>query len=143
MTVFLGVISVQGATAAVTDGITIRTAKFVTGNFVPVIGRMFTDATDTVISASVLLKNTVGIAGVAIVLIIAAFPAIKILMIAFIYKLAAALLQPLGGGPVIECLDIIAKSVIYVFAALAIVSFMFFLSLTVIIAAGNITMMMR
>ncbi|WP_408015202.1 stage III sporulation protein AE [Rossellomorea arthrocnemi] len=143
MTVFLGVISVQGATAAVTDGITIRTAKFVTGNFVPVIGRMFTDAADTVISASVLLKNTVGIAGVAIVLIIAAFPAIKILMIAFIYKLAAALLQPLGGGPVIECLDTIAKSVIYVFAALAIVSFMFFLSLTVIIAAGNITMMMR
>jgi stage III sporulation protein AE len=143
MTVFLGVISVQGATAAVTDGITIRTAKFITGNFVPVIGRMFTDAADTVISASVLLKNTVGIAGVAIVLIIAAFPAIKILMIAFIYKLAAALLQPLGGGPVIECLDTIAKSVIYVFAALAIVSFMFFLSITVIIAAGNITMMVR
>jgi stage III sporulation protein AE len=143
MTVFLGVISVQGATAAVTDGLTIRTAKFITGNFVPVIGRMFTDAADTVISASVLLKNTVGIAGVAIVLIIAAFPAIKILMIAFIYKLAAALLQPLGGGPVIECLDTIAKSVIYVFAALAIVSFMFFLSITVIIAAGNITMMVR
>jgi stage III sporulation protein AE len=143
MTVFLGVISVQGATAAVTDGITVRTAKFITGNFVPVIGRMFTDAADTVISASVLLKNTVGIAGVAIVLIIAAFPAIKILMIAFIYKLAAALLQPLGGGPVIECLDTIAKSVIYVFAALAIVSFMFFLSITVIIAAGNITMMVR
>ncbi|NQD66070.1 stage III sporulation protein AE [Bacillus haikouensis] len=143
MTVFLGVISVQGATAAVTDGITVRTAKFITGNFVPVIGRMFTDAADTVISASVLLKNTVGIAGVAIVLIIAAFPAIKILMIAFIYKLAAALLQPLGGGPVIDCLDTIAKSVIYVFAALAIVSFMFFLSITVIIAAGNITMMVR
>ena len=47
LTVFLGVISVQGASAAVTDGITIRTAKFVTGNFIPVIGRMFTDATDT------------------------------------------------------------------------------------------------
>ena len=45
-----------------------------------------------------LLKNTVGIAGVAILLIIVAFPAIKILMIAFIYKFAAAILQPLGGG---------------------------------------------
>lgn len=143
VTVFLGVISVQGATTAVTDGITIRTAKFITGNFIPVIGRMFTDAADTVISASVLLKNTVGIAGVAILLIIAAFPAIKILMIAFIYKFAAAILQPLGGGPVIHCLDIISKSVIYVFAALGIVSFMFFLSITVIIAAGNLTIMMR
>jgi len=143
LTIFLGVISVQGASAAVTDGVAIRTAKFVTGNFIPVIGRMFTDATDTVVSASVLLKNTVGIAGVAILLIIVAFPAIKILMIAFIYKFAAALLQPLGGGPLIKCLDIISKSVIYVFAALGIVSLMFFLSITVIVAAGNLTMMMR
>lgn len=143
LTVFLGVISVQGASAAVSDGMAIRTAKFVTGNFIPVLGRMFTDATDTVISASVLLKNTVGIIGVAILLFIAAFPAIKVLTLAFIYKFTAALLQPLGGGPIIKCLDIISKSVIYIFAALAIVSLMFFLSITVIIAAGNITMMVR
>jgi stage III sporulation protein AE len=143
LTVFLGVISVQGASTAIADGITIKTAKFITGNFIPVIGRMFTDATDTVVSASALLKNSVGIAGVAILLIIVAFPAIKILMIAFVYKFAAALLQPLGGGPIIKCLDIISKSVIYVFAALAIVSLMFFLSITVIVAAGNVTMMMR
>lgn len=143
LTVFLGVISVQGAAAAVTDGIAIRTAKFVTGNFIPVIGRMFTDATDTVITASLLLKNTVGILGVATVIMLAVFPAIKILSIAIIYKLAAALLQPLGGGTVITCLDIIGKSIIYIFAALAIVSFMFFLSITVIVAAGNITVMIR
>ncbi|WP_425671177.1 stage III sporulation protein AE [Bacillus subtilis] len=143
LTIFLGVISVQGASAAVTDGITLRTAKFITGNFIPVLGRMFTDATDTVISASLLLKNTVGILGVAILICIAAFPAIKVLSLAFIYKLAAAILQPLGGGPVITCLDVISKSVIYIFAAIAIVSLMFFLSLTVIITAGNLTMMMK
>ncbi|MDP4085601.1 MAG: stage III sporulation protein AE [Bacillota bacterium] len=143
LTVFLGVISVQGASTAVTDGVTIRTAKFITGNFIPVIGKVFTDATDTVIGASTILKNTVGMAGVAILLIIVAFPAIKILMISFIYKFAAAILQPLGGGPIISCLDIISKSIIYVFAALGIVSLMFFLSITVIVAAGNLTMMMR
>ncbi|WP_019241315.1 MULTISPECIES: stage III sporulation protein AE [Bacillus] len=143
MTVFLGVISVQGASTAIADGITIRTAKFVTGNFIPVVGRMFTDAADTVISASVLLKNTVGIAGVVIILLISAFPAIKILVIAFIYKLTAAVLQPLGGGPVIQCLDIMSKSMMYIFAALAIVSVMFFLSMTIIIAAGNVTLMVR
>ncbi len=143
LTIFLGVISVQGASAAVADGVTIRTAKFITGNFIPVIGRMFTDATDTVITASVLLKNTVGIVGVAILLLISAFPAMKILIIAFIYKFAAAILQPLGGGPIISCLNVISKNVIYVFAALGIVSFMFFLCITVIIAAGNLTMMVR
>lgn len=143
LTVFLGVISVQGASAAVTDGITLRTAKFITGNFIPVLGRMFTDATDTVISASLLLKNTVGILGVGILICISAFPAIKVLSLAFIYKLAAAILQPLGGGPVITCLGVISRSVLYIFAALAIVSLMFFLSITVIITAGNLTMMMK
>ncbi|MBP3039762.1 stage III sporulation protein AE [Bacillaceae bacterium Marseille-Q3522] len=143
LTIFLGVMSVQGASAAITDGVAIKTAKYLAGNFIPVIGRMFTDTTDTVISASILLKNTVGIAGVAILFFIVAFPAIKILLISFTFKFSAAILQPLGGGPVIQCLDIISKSIIYVFAALAIVSLMFFLSLTVIIAAGNLTLMVR
>src|SRR5690606_12775628 len=32
-TVFLGVVSIQGGTAAVADGVTVRTAKYVTGHF--------------------------------------------------------------------------------------------------------------
>jgi stage III sporulation protein AE len=143
LTIFLGVISVQGTSSAVADGITVRTAKFITGNFVPVVGRMFTDATDTVLSASLLLKNTVGLVGVAILLFITAFPALKLLSIAIIYKLAAALIQPVGGGPIISCLSIISRSVIYIFAALAVVSLMFFLCITLVITASNITMMVR
>lgn len=143
MTVFLSIVSIQGSATAVADGIVIKTTKFVTSNFIPVVGRMVSDATDTVISASVLLKNTVGLAGVGILLLLTLFPAVKILIIAFVFKFSAALLQPLGGGPIITCLDIISKSVIYLFAALAIVSIMFFLSLTVIVVAGNITMMVR
>jgi stage III sporulation protein AE len=142
-TVFLGVMSVQGATAAVADGVTIKTAKFITGNFIPVVGRMLTDATDTVMSASVLLKNSVGIIGAALLLLLAVFPAIKVLTLGFIYSLAAALLQPLGGGPIVECLGIIGKSVMFIFAALVTVSIMFFLAITIIIAAGNVTMMIR
>ncbi|MCM3738240.1 stage III sporulation protein AE [Bacillus cytotoxicus] len=143
LTIFLGVLSVQGTATAVADGIAVKTAKFVTGNFIPVVGRMFTEAADTVLSASALLKNTVGIVGVVILLLIVAFPAIQIFCIAFIYKFAAAVLQPVGGGAIIKCLDIVGRSIIYVFACLAIVSFMFFLSITIVIAAGNITLMMR
>nr|WP_280949499.1 stage III sporulation protein AE [Halalkalibacter urbisdiaboli] len=143
LTVFLGVISVQGASTAVADGITVRTAKFIAGNFVPVIGRMFTDAADTVMSASVLLKNTVGIAGLAILLMLCAFPALKVLSLAIIFNLSAAVLQPLGGGPIIECLSIIGKAVIFVFAALAIVCLMFFLAITIMVAAGNLSFMVR
>lgn len=143
LTVFLGVISVQGVATAVTDGITAKTAKFVTGNFVPVVGRMFTDAADTVMGASLLLKNTIGVVGLAILVLICIFPALKVLALALIFNIAAAVLQPLGDGPIVQCLSIIGKSVVFIFAALATVCMMFFLALTFIIAAGNLSLMIR
>ncbi len=143
VTVFLGVISVQGGTGAVTDGVTLRTAKFITGNFVPVVGRMFSDASDTVISASLLVKNAVGLAGVVIIVFLCAFPAIKILTLALIYNIAGAVMQPIGSNPIVSCLQTIGKSLIYVFAALAAVGLMFFLAITIIITAANVTVMMR
>lgn len=143
VTVFLGVVSVQGASGAVVDGVTIRTAKYITGNFVPVVGRMFSDASDTVIGASLLVKNAVGLAGVVIIIFLCAFPAIKILALALIYNLAAAIMQPLGSSPIVICLETIGKNMIFVFAALAAVGLMFFFAITIIITAGNVSVMMR
>jgi stage III sporulation protein AE len=143
VTVFLGVISVQGGTGAVTDGVTLRTAKFITGNFVPVVGRMFSDASDTVIGASLLVKNAVGLAGVVMIVFLCAFPALKILTLALIYQVAGAVMQPLGANPIVNCLQTIGKSLIYIFAALAAVGLMFFLAITIIITAANLTVMMR
>lgn len=143
LTTFLGVISVQGLTSSVTDGLTIRTAKYITGSFIPVVGKALADATDTVISASLLVKNAIGLVGVIIILFLCAFPALKILTLALIYKVTAAIMQPLGETPIVECLDAIGKSMIYVFAALASVGLMSFLAITVMLAAGNMTVMMR
>ncbi|MFT9117053.1 MAG: stage III sporulation protein AE [Sporolactobacillus sp.] len=141
--VFLGVMSVQGVAVSLSDGLLVKSAKFFTANFLPVVGRMFTEAADTVLGASVLLKNTIGIAGLLILFCITAFPLLKVLSLAFIYNVASAILQPLGGGPVIECLGIMAKCMFYLFAALSVVSLMFFLALTIIITSGNMAMMMR
>jgi len=143
LTIFLGVISVQGITSSVTDGVTIRTAKFISGSFIPVVGKMFADATDTVISASLLVKNSIGLAGVIIILFLCAFPAIKILTLALIYQVAAAVMQPLGDTPIVTCLQTIGKSMIYAFAAMAVVGLMFFLAITILLMAGNVTVMMR
>lgn len=142
-TVFLGVVSVQGATGAVADGVSIKAAKYVSSNFVPVVGKLFSDAADTVVGASLIVKNAVGITGATILLLVCAFPAIKILSLALIYNISAALMQPLGDSLIIKCLATIGKSLILVFAALATVGFMFFLAITVIIAAGNLSVMVR
>lgn len=143
LTVFLGVISVQGAASAASDGVTLRTAKYVTGNFVPVVGGLFADATDTVLGASLLVKNAIGLAGVIIIVLLCVFPALKILALAAIYQVTAAVMQPLGNSPIVICLRTIGKSMIYIFAALASVGLMFFLAITIIITAGNVAIMMR
>lgn len=143
MTVFLGVVSVQGAATAVTDGVTIRTAKYVTGNFVPVVGGLFAEAADTVVGASLLVKNAVGMSGVIILMFICAFPALKILALALIYSFTGAVMQPLGDSPIIQCLDTIGKGLITIFAAMATVGLMFFIAVTIIVAAGNVSVMLR
>ncbi len=143
LTVFLTVMSVQGATGAIADGVTINTAKYITSNFVPVVGRVISDSAETVVSASMLIKNVIGMAGVVILLFICAFPALKIIALSFIYNFSSAIMQPLGNSPIIDCLGTIGKSLIFVFAAMAVVGLMFFLAITIIIAAGNVSVMMR
>lgn len=143
LTVFLSVVSVQGATSAIQDGVAMKTTKFVTSNFIPVVGKLFTDATDTVLGASLLLKNAVGLVGLIILLMLVLFPAIKIIVIALIYKVTAAILQPLGDGPILKCMDIMSKHILYLFAALLAVSLMFFLTIVLLVIASNITLMLR
>lgn len=143
LTIFLTVMSLQGVNAAVTDGITIRAAKFFTSNFIPVVGRMFTDATDTVFSASILLKNAIGLAGVIIIMIITLFPAIKVLVLALIFKFSSAILQPIADGPIVDAIDTMGKHILYIFTALLAVSIMFFFALVMLVIVGNMTLMIR
>lgn len=143
LTIFLGVMSVQGATSAIQDGVALKTTKFITGNFIPVIGRTFTEAADTVLSAALLLKNAIGVVGLLIIVLIAIFPALKIIAISFVYKLAAALLQPLGNSPITISLNIISKYILYILACLITVTFMFFLSIVIITIASNIPLLLR
>lgn len=142
-TIFLSIMSVQGTASAIQDGVVMKTTKFITGNFIPVVGRTMTDAADTILSASLLLKNAIGIVGLIIILFIALFPALKIFAIAVIYKVAAAILQPIADGPVITTLNTISKYIVFILACLLAVSFMFFLAIVIIIAASNVTLLLR
>lgn len=143
LTVFIGVMSVQGGVHAVQDGLILKTAKFVTGNLIPVIGQTFTDAADTVLGASLLLKNAVGIVGLIIIVFIVIFPALKLFVIAIIYKLAAAILQPISDGPVVVSLHTISQYMFFILACLLTVSLMFFLAIIILIVSSNVILLFR
>lgn len=143
LTLFIGVITVEGVAGGVVDGVSLRTAKFVTGAFVPVAGSMFADALDAVIGGSILLKNVLGITGVIILALLVLFPVIKILVIALIYRVAAALTQLLGDSMLADTLDDLAGSLLLSFAAVLTVGIMFFLAITALVATANFTLMLR
>jgi stage III sporulation protein AE len=142
MSGFLGVAAIQGAGKGIADGVVLRATKFALGTFVPVIGKAVADAAETVASASLLVKNAVGIAGMLILACIALFPAIKILAVSLIYGGSAALMQPLGETPIVQCLSVLSKSMILVFAAVAVVGLMFFLAICILLASANLAVMM-
>ncbi|HLS36433.1 MAG TPA: stage III sporulation protein AE [Bacillota bacterium] len=142
-TVFISMMTIQGTASAVQDGLALKTAKFVTGNFIPVIGRTFTDAVDIVLNISLTLKNTIGIIGVVMIILFAIFPMIKILIIAFMYKLAAAIIQPIGEQAIVKTLNSISNYTLYILACLAMITFMFFLSIVIIIVSSNVTMFIK
>jgi len=141
--VFLGISVVQGAAASTVDGITIRTAKFASKNFIPIVGSIFSDTVDTVVGCSLILKNAIGFAGLIVIFLTILFPVIKILALVFIYRLAGAIIQPLGVDPMVKCLNDIAGNLIFIAVTVSSVALMFFVAVTVIIASGNITVMMR
>jgi stage III sporulation protein AE len=143
LTVFTGILGVQGVAGAVTDGVGLRTVKYLTGAVVPVVGGVLTDAVDAVAGCSLFIKNAVGIVGVLAILFLCTLPVVKILSAAVMYRLAAALLQPLGAQELSESLHLLGNYLLLVFAAVAAVGLMFFIALTIIVGLSNVVVMLR
>lgn len=143
LTVFIGILGIEGVAGAVTDGVGLRTVKYLTGAVVPVVGSVLTDAVDAVAGCSLFIKNAVGIAGVLGVFFLCALPVVKILSAAVMYRLAAALLQPLGAQELGESLHLLGNYLLLVFGAVASVGLMFFIALTIIVGLSNIVVMLR
>lgn len=143
LTIFIGIMTVQGITASTIDGVSIRTAKFAVDSFVPIIGGLLSDAVDTIIGCSLLVKNAVGAFGLVSLFMIVIFPILKIVSLILIYKISAAVIEPVARGQIVNCLNDMASSLLLLFATVVSVAVMFFVSVTIIIGAGNAALMMR
>ena len=81
-----------------------------TGASIPVVGDLFTGVTETVLSVLSLLRNAVGVAGVVAMLLLCFIPLIKLVVYALVFRAEAALLQPMGGGQICECMTGVSKT---------------------------------
>ncbi len=142
-TIFLGIISIQGLLGSTFDGISIKTAKYTIDKLVPIIGGMFSDTVDVLISCTLLIKNAIGIAGIIIIAGIVITPVFAILAHYFLFKLSGAVLEPVAGEKLSKFASDSADVLLILFAAVLASAAMFFITIAVLIGAGNTNIMLR
>ena len=141
LTIFVGIISLEGTLSSSVDGIAAKTTKTIVSSAIPVVGKILGDAVDTVLGCGLVLKNAVGIVGVIIVIGICIMPIIKLLVIMLSYKLLSALSQPIADEKIINLLDQMGDIFKIFLAILCSISVMIIIGTTLVIRMSNSGMM--
>jgi stage III sporulation protein AE len=137
MTLFIGIITIRGISSKTIDQVTVKTAKYVVDNAVPIVGKSLSDAVSTVAGYSLLLKNALSSVGLVIIIIIIMFPVLKLLIMALIYKLTAALIEPISDSRLVDCINAAGDSLILIMSCVISISVMFFIMIAIVASAGK------
>lgn len=140
---FLGVVTVQGIGGAIADGTALRAAKFSAKAFIPVVGGMFSDAFELVLTSTLLLRNGLGLLGVAGVLLVAALPIVKLVVVSLAFRFGQAVIEPWGGGPLAATLGHLSGTAVWFAVAAGTAVMAAILGLAVLLGAANLSLLFR
>ena len=143
LTVFVGVLSLEGNLSSSIDGVTAKTAKAVVSTAIPVVGKILGDAVDSVLGCGVVLKNAVGFVGVIIIIGICIMPILKLGILTIAYKLTSAVSEPIADGKIVKLLDQIGDIFKILLAILTSLSVLVIVGTTLLIKISNSGMMYR
>lgn len=137
LTLFVGITGIQGIATSTADGLTVKLTKFATSSLIPMVGGILAETVETVMNCSVAIKNSVGILGIIVVIGIAVVPVIKVAACLILFRLCAALIQPISDERCVKCISELGDSVSSVLAMAVAVVVMFVIILTIIINISN------
>ena len=143
LTIFVGVVSLEGTLASSVDGITAKTAKTVVSSAIPVVGKILGDAVDTVLGCGIVLKNEVGIVGVIIVIGICIMPIIKLSILFLSYKLLAMVSEPIADKNIVGLLEQIGDIFKIFLGMICALSFMLIIGTSLVLKMSNSSVMYR
>lgn len=143
MVLILGVSAALKASGPVADSVALRAGKFAASTFIPIIGKMFSDAAELVAGSSHVLLSAVGVAGGVGVSLIICFPLLKLIALILTYRVAGAVIQPVSDPGVVDLLNGVANSVALAFVAVAAVALLFFLGIAILMGASNALLSLR
>ena len=143
LTIFVGVVSLEGTLASFVDGITAKTAKAIVSSAVPIVGKILGDVVDSVLGCGLILKNAVGFVGVIVIIGICIMPILKLTVLTFSYKLVASISEVIADSKIVKLLDEIGDIFKILLAILVTVTFMVIIGTTLLVKMSNTGMMFR
>ena len=105
MLAFVGYLTLSGVIAGSADAMTVKAAKFAISGAIPVVGRILSDAAETILASAGVLRGTVGVFGTVTILGICLLPLLRMAVHYLMYKLVAAVAATIGSGRVTGLID--------------------------------------
>ena len=143
LTVFIGLVSLEGSLTSAIDGVTAKTAKAAISSLIPVVGKVLGDGVDSVLGCGVILKNAVGVIGVIIIISICLLPIIKLAAFTIMYSVSSAIIEPLADEKIVKLLDEMSDVFKLLLAIICSVSSLLIIGITLVIKISNSGMMYR
>lgn len=137
LTIFVALIAIRGITSSTIDAVTLKTAKFAIDNFIPIVGKAFSDAISTIAGYSLLLKSAISSVGLIVVIGILVYPLIKLIVMIFSYRIVAALVEPVADKRMVNSISSVGDSMTMLFSAVLSVSVIFFIVIAIMASAGK------
>lgn len=137
ITVFVAILSIRGMTANTLDAVTVKSIKFAVDNFIPFVGKAFSDAITTVAGYSVAMKSVISTLGVIIMVVIVLYPIIKLFIMSLALKLTGAVLQPVTDSNITSSVSMAGEALTMLMSCVISVSIMFFIMISIIASSGK------
>ena len=103
----IGINLIQGLLAPAIDSVK-RSILLRGGEAIPIIGDVIGGASEVVLGTTVLIKNGIGASGAIICIAICMAPVVQMAVVTLMYKLTAALIQPISEKRIVGCVSSMA-----------------------------------
>ena len=143
LTIFVGILSLEGTLTSSVDGLTAKTTKAVVTSTIPVVGKILGETVDAVLGCSNILKNAVGFVGIFVVISISILPIIKLAIMSISFNLTAALSEPIADKKIVSVLEQMGDTFKVLLGMVIAISVMLIIGLTLVIKITNSGMMYR
>ena len=129
--IVIGFNAIQSLVAPVADGLK-RSIFVKMGGAIPGVGNLLSGVTETVLGASILLKNAIGVAGLVAIILICAMPVVKLVIYYFIYRICEAIVQPISDKRILNCISACSDAVSMVLQVVIVAAILFIISITIV-----------